>query len=352
MKAPQDTLRYKNMVANLKSRPAHVKEAALLKEIAKGSQWRIDAVLESITKAGEWADISHAQILNHAAMFGRLATVKSICGTLQYKKNILSAPAGVIDAFHTAVLHGHYRVADYMHALGAKPGYEPKGARFSPYFAVKHGDLRKIDYLLAKEGDAAESKSLASYLVQFAVPAANMKVIKHLFDKGADVSDDAFLTAIKYGRKGLALEFLSRGFDLSKASCSDEAVYSAVGDGDAKFVKILLEAGGKVPFPALDSAFCKGNMEIAELLLPHVSNINDYRQNQNAVVSAAFSPKSEEAIALCLKHGGNVASALAMLKSEKRPLWERRRGEEKAIAVLEKHLAAQQTPPKQQPPKP
>ena len=34
----KETLRYKNMVANLKSRPPYVQEAAMIKEIAAGKQ--------------------------------------------------------------------------------------------------------------------------------------------------------------------------------------------------------------------------------------------------------------------------------------------------------------------------
>lgn len=103
----KETYRYKNMVANLKGRKPHVKEAALFKEIAGGTQWRMDAVIEAIDKnKQDWKNIDTAAILKHAAMFGRLTTTIILCDKIK-----LLEPESLTEAFCVAKLHGHQRVA-------------------------------------------------------------------------------------------------------------------------------------------------------------------------------------------------------------------------------------------------
>jgi hypothetical protein len=103
----KETYRYKNMVANLKGRQPHVKEAALLKEIAGGSQWRMDAVIEAIEKnPQDWKKIDTEAVLKQAAMFGRLTTTAKLCDKIQ-----ALSPQTMATAYYTANLHGHDRVA-------------------------------------------------------------------------------------------------------------------------------------------------------------------------------------------------------------------------------------------------
>jgi hypothetical protein len=103
----KETYRYKNMVANLKGRQPHVKEAALLKEIAGGTQWRMDAVIEAIEKnPQDWKSIDTDAVLKQAAMFGRLTTTANLCEKIQFL-----SPQIMATAYYTAHLHGHDRVA-------------------------------------------------------------------------------------------------------------------------------------------------------------------------------------------------------------------------------------------------
>ncbi len=113
----KDTLRYKNKVAALKSQPAHVKEAALLQAIAVGTQWKMDAVLEAIdSNPRDWSAMDTMTIFKHAAMYGRLETIQSMSCNSFFKFDTKRRDDGLYQlyqAFDTAVIYGHYAVADY-----------------------------------------------------------------------------------------------------------------------------------------------------------------------------------------------------------------------------------------------
>lgn len=180
----KDKLRYKHMVARLQNLLPHQKEAALLQEISKGLQWRIDAAIEAVEKKpDDWQLIDTAGVLKHAAMFGRLATVEKLCDMFGYPAGTPVAPQPIDVAFQTAVLHGRFRTADALALRGAGMHPVSNGSPLPPLLqAVLQEQTRSIDYLVKKGAD----KNFLAYL---AVGANAMKSLQHLVEKrGADVN--------------------------------------------------------------------------------------------------------------------------------------------------------------------
>lgn len=180
----KDTLRYKHMVARLQNLLPHQKEAALLQEISKGLQWRIDAAIEAVEKkSDDWQLIDTAGVLKQAAMFGRLATVEKLCDLFGYPVGTPVAPQPIDVAFQTAVLHGRFRTADALALRGAGMHPVSNGSPLPPLLqAVLQEQTRSIDYLVKKGAD----KNFLAYL---AVGANSMKSLRHLVEKrGADVN--------------------------------------------------------------------------------------------------------------------------------------------------------------------
>ncbi len=180
----KDTLRYKHMVARLQNLLPHQKEAALLQEISKGLQWRIDAAIEAVEKKpDDWQLIDTAGALKHAAMLGRLGTVEKLCDLFGYPAGTPVAPQPIDVAFQTAVLHGRFRTADALAARGAGMHPVSNGSPLPPLLqAVLQEQTRSIDYLIKKGAD----KNFLAYL---AVGANSMTSLQHLVEKrGADVN--------------------------------------------------------------------------------------------------------------------------------------------------------------------
>ena len=180
----KDTLRYKHMVARLQNLLPHQKEAALLQEISKGLQWRIDAAIEAVEKKpDDWQLIDTAGVLKQAAMFGRLATVEKLCDLFGYPAGTPVVPQPIDVAFQTAVLHGRFRTADALALRGAGMHPVSNGSPLPPLLqAVLQEQTRSIDYLVKKGVD----KNFLAYL---AVGANSMKSLTHLVEKrGADVN--------------------------------------------------------------------------------------------------------------------------------------------------------------------
>lgn len=180
----KDTLRYKHMVARLQNLLPHQKEAALLQEISKGLQWRIDAAIEAVEKKpDDWQLIDTAGVLKQAAMFGRLGTVEKLCDLFGYPAGTPVAPQPIDVAFQTAVLHGRFRTADALALRGAGMHPVSNGSPLPPLLqAVLQEQTRSIDYLVKKGAD----KNFLAYL---AVGANSLKSLQHLVEKrGADVN--------------------------------------------------------------------------------------------------------------------------------------------------------------------
>lgn len=116
----RETPRYQGLVALLAGLKPPPQKKALLEEFVKGTSWRINAALEASAKT-EWKDADKAEILNWAAMFGRLHAVETLARRFGFQKDAAEAPAPVQAAYRTALLHGHYRTARALAAFGARP---------------------------------------------------------------------------------------------------------------------------------------------------------------------------------------------------------------------------------------
>ena len=313
----KQTLRYKNMVANLKSRPPYVKEAALIKELAAGKQWRIDAVIDAIeTNQAGWSRINTTNVFKTAAMFGRLATVERLCDIFEYK--VGGRGEGPTQAaFHVASLHGHYKVADALHARGAHPDNEAYD-KTPPamYTALKEGDIRKIDYLLNKGASADYAVTLASSSVE-------MKVIRHLIEKrGGGVSLalegfwSPFLNAVKNDREDLARYFVAQGAKPAEEKGAGEALYTAVGRGNLGLTEYMLDLGIKADRQTLHHAIFEGHIPVAKLLLTK-GGLDLNEPKQESLLLAIISKRNPiEAVKFCIDNGASAEKALAALNAD------------------------------------
>ncbi|HYD17107.1 MAG TPA: ankyrin repeat domain-containing protein [Patescibacteria group bacterium] len=251
----KETLRYKHMVARLSGLLPQQKEAALLQEIAKGSQWRMDAVVEAInTKPNDWQLMDTSGLLKQAAMFGRLATVETLCDLFGYPKNTPFAPQPVEAAFQTAVLHGRFKTADALAARGASAHPVGNGNPLPPLLqAVLQDQTRSIDYLLKQGADK-------NFLVYLAVGANSLKSLRHLVEKKhADVNyrsnsgDTPLAMAERVGNPVLKQYLLDHGAKHAQLTVRPEPLSSEALKGtafetsfDKLYLPLILDAW-KVP---------------------------------------------------------------------------------------------------------
>lgn len=261
----KDTLRYRNMVANLRSRPAYHQEAMLLKEIAGGKQWRIDAVMDAVqVNPANWSRIDVTGVMMQAAMFGRLTTIENLSEILEFKKGDLPSRP-VQAAFHAASLHGHYRVADFLYERGARAHYESSRGWLAIGPALTEGKIRKIDYLLKTGMDV-------DYALCRAAVDASPEVIKHLLAKGADPlahngQSNAVSTALRYDRPALALELLSKVTTLQgKDAAVADAMHIAIDRGYKDAVKVMLGKGAEVNDFLVQIAKQRGDQHIYPMI--------------------------------------------------------------------------------------
>ncbi len=179
----KETLRYKHMVARLQHLAPYKKGAALMQEIAKGVQWRMDAALEAIKK-DDWDGIDQTAVLKQAAMFGRLQTVNNISDALGFEKQRDGyAPLPVQAAFNVAAQHGNFKTADALFERGAQAGVTARDGTPSPVVtALGESDARKINFLIKRGVSAGD-------LLYFAAIENNLKAARHLVEKkSADVN--------------------------------------------------------------------------------------------------------------------------------------------------------------------
>lgn len=341
----KDTLRYKHMVAKLEGLPPYKKEAALIQEISKGRQWRMDAVLEAIDKKKEWRYINVTNVMKQAAMFGRLGTVRRIAETMRYEKGEGAvAQTPVQAAFHVATLHGHYRTADVLAEYGAGPDYE-SGDSTPPaaHWAVEEGDLRKIDYLIKKGANP-------DYMVYLASLHDDMKVIKHLVEeKGAGVNFAAegfwtpFLNAVRRGNEELLDYLLEKGATPQNDRSAGEALYNAIGQNKPALVSKLIGLGIKPDKEDLNSAIHDGHLEVAKVLVEE-GGVKVSAGRQEALLLATVSKKPEEAVKFAIDNGAEPEKAIAALKQD--PGLYKYGSRDKMLAYLEEKF-----PPKAEEPK-
>lgn len=342
-KPMQETLRYKNYVANLRHKPPYAKEAALLKEIAGGVQWRMDAAIEAIVKAPEKKEsfhdiayISHHNIMKHAAMFGRLQTVQKLAAVLEFVGEGKRAASNAVHAaFEIAVTHGHYKVADYLHEkCHARPGYDT-GDRTAPAmgWAIETGDLKKISYLVDK-GDNASAALVSAISNKKSARA----VIERLLDKGADVNYAAqgfwtpFLQAVKYRRFDLAELLLDKGADPAKSG--GEVMLNLIEAGNNKLLEKVIAQGAVPDADLVGRALYAGKLEAAEIMLK-TGKIDINAQGGAILLTAIRSKQQPEAVMFCLTNGADPAVALASVQKPKQS-WERSNDEEQVRDYLVK----------------
>ncbi len=346
-KPMQETLRYKNYVANLKSRPPYVKEAALIQEIAKGTQWRMDAALEAITASkGDLAYIDRQGVMKQAAMFGRLKTMQNLADVFeltQDRKRHGDPEASA--AFQVAALHGHYKVADFLvEACGAHPDYRDTRQHTVPAagWALQEGNLKKISYLVDKGANP-------SYMLVQAVNnrPESKKIVDLLLRKGADVNYaqegfwTPFLQAVKYRRFDLADYLLTKGATPETDKSGLEALLNIV---EAKaagmpMLEKLLARGLRPDADMVIRALHADNLAAVEKMLE--TGVNLRQHGGSALITAVLSPRADEAVQLCLKYGADPKQALETALRPKQS-WERSPHQDKIVAALETLVAAEQ----------
>jgi len=314
----KSTLRYKHKVSALKGQPAYKKEAELLREIAIGKQWRIDAVIEAIeTNPYDWNYIHTTNVMKQAAMFGRLATVERLCAIFEYgEKERGGTPEPVVAAFHVASLQGHYKTADFLATRGAKPDHVSRdGTVPAINWAAQEGSKAKVDYLLKK----GANKDYAAYL---AAAHGQLPLLKHLVEKrGAGVNFASegfwtpFLNAVKQHRDDIADYVLSKGATPWLDQGAGEALYDAVGDGRLPLVKKMLGLGFKADAQTLHHAIYNGKLEVAETLITQ-GGVAVSAGKQEALLLAIVCKEPDAAVKLCLKYGADPAKALEALNRD------------------------------------
>ncbi len=358
-KPMHETLRYKNYVAQLKHRPVYIKEAALIKEIAKGTQWRMDAVLDAIkANRQDMQYINQNNVMKQAAMFGRLQTTQNLAdffGFLEDQNRHSERP--VIAAFQVAVLHGHYKVADFLsEKCGAHPEMD-SGDRTTPAsaWAVQEGDLKKIAYLVDKGASA-------SRMLVHAVGAdtKSRQMVDLLLRKGADVNYGEegfwtpFLQAVKYKRYDLAEHLLAKGATPETDKSNMEVLLHLVEAKDAglPLMHKLFDRGLRPNTDMVQRALYADNLVAAEVMLQKGVNV---QERQGALlITAVLSPRADEAVQMCLKFGAKPQAALETAMRPKQS-WEKSPNDDKIIAALQALVAAEEKPAPQyviKPPRP
>ncbi len=275
----KQSLRYQNTVARVSGLSAEEKGAELFKALAVGAQWRIDAVLDTLDKAPvEWNQIDKLGVFRHAAMFGRLKAVQRMAKNSYFKADPApqcgDAPYVILTAFDTAVIHGHYAVADYCKALGANPDYmiDAHSSPRAMLLAVGKGDITKMGYLIDAGADPAGYLTLA-------VAKEDKKSLDFLLSKGADINNvgsgnrTALTTAIQYGHKDIFHHLLDKGAD-PKISAR-ENMYYAINGNKADIVATLLKRGVEPGKDDLTNAEYHKFDDIVALLKKHMPKDNN-----------------------------------------------------------------------------
>jgi hypothetical protein len=361
-KTPQETLRYKHMVARLQSLPTYKKEAALLKEIAKGSQWRIDAAMEAIDKGKyAWNDgyirsIGASSLLKQAAMYGRLKTMEQLCKRYKFETEkggcILHEP--VSHAFQVATLHGHTRVADYLHNA-CNASADQRGRDWVPSAmncALDENDLRKVDYLIRRGGDAGDALRQA-----ISTQGADMKIVRHLVEKrGADVNAAAegfwtpFLQAVKCGHNEIAHYLIEKGATPQKDKSAGEAMYTAAYRNNADMIRTMIGLGMKPDQRDLTQALFGKGFDAAKVIISEGGV--DINSNQHGALVYAIRSLTPEAVKFCLDNGADVAGTLADVKANTQWARNEKSSWEEMIAKLEALAPKPAAPEAPKPPQP
>jgi hypothetical protein len=263
-----------------------VQEAALLKELANGTQWRIDAVMEAVDQSKNWYRINNQKVFEQIGTYGRLSTLDQLCSSnprfKKFKEDAdkkYPAPDQIRGAFDQAVLFGHFGVADYCQTLGKCTNYmidqmQPRAMAY----AVDEGNERKMDYMIKAGEDP-------SYHLLTAVHSNDRKTFDFLLDRGADINTaregfyTPFLQAVKYGHNDLAKYILEKGADLTKTlAATEEALYVAIGNDNIEMVQAMMDKGVRPDDNNLAQAKYHKKQEMIDLITKYMPKKPSGRQ--------------------------------------------------------------------------
>lgn len=350
MKTYKDTLRYKHMVARLEGLSPEKQETHLLQEIAKGRVWRQQAVLEAISKReGGWARINKLEVLETCARFGRLSTLMTICDTLKIapkRANERTSDAWMNHVFDKAVIHDHYRVAEFALSRGASAEHVLSDQREPRAYitAILDGDLKKVDYLHSK---------LAStdYYFATAILSKNLDVVRHMVEKlGVSLNAETgrgykvpLHYAVRFSTPEITDYLLEKG---AKAGPNaGEIFHDLIGRGDAVRFKELMDMGVKPGQDELDRAVSGGKMDIARLIVDA-----GIKPNADTLLCAIVPKQDAQAFAFCIENGADARAALQSIQVNPHKL--QYSGRERVIEYLETYLTGGTPAPKITPPRP
>jgi ankyrin repeat protein len=363
MADPKDTLRYKQMVAQLESLPAYKKEAALMQEIAGGSQWRMDAAMEAIDK-GEYAwkegyiySMGAATLLKQAAMFGRLETMEKLCKRygFEVEKGGFYLHEPVTIAFQVATLQGHLDVADYLHNSCNASADQRSDRDWIPSAlgaALDEKDLSKVDYLVKRGGDAGDALRRA-----VSTPNADMKIIRHLVENcGADVNKAGegfftpFLQAVKYGHNEIAKYLIEKGATPQNDKSAGEAMYTAAYRNNVDMIRTMIGLGMKPDQRDFTQALFGKAYDAAKVILTEGGV--DINSQQHGALVYAIRSLTPEAVTFCLNNGADVAGTLAEVKANTEWAGKEKDSWEDMCRKLEALSPKLAAPPAPKPPQP
>lgn len=348
-KPMNETLRYKNMVANLAGKPRHLIEAELLRELALGRQWRIDAVIDATLKRRENQifNMQKGRLLVMTAMFGRRQAMERLCDILKVS---LDGHSGEYveegtNAFHVAVGHGHYKVADVLAeripSVAMRPPERGQGIADSMFAAVDTYDMKKIKYLMSKgataehglkkavvSGDDRDALPLVRYFLK---AGANPDGAKH--DKGMY---QPVAGAMRYRRYDVVTALLDAGARPDTPALHD-MLYTLCRDPETpQGLKIMsrLVAGRKDDIAPLFMSNVTGSVSPSMLKIIIDAGIPACDSEGFALIAALHNPRAAEIVPMMLAAGADPAVAL-------RQITEQRHGDKaKALRTTLEALAA------------
>lgn len=299
----QDHLRYKHMVARLEGRPFYEIESAVLAEIAKGKRWRIDAALEVLSKNPDRFNyVDYSALFASAGRYGRLTAMQRLVDIYKSEKMAPDSgygrSPGILEAFDMAVMHGHYRVADFLKQYGASPQYMLRNNRHqrAMSLAIKYDDVKKFNYLI-------HAGASASYYLSHAVNEGNIAMVARLVDAGADVNLKAeghwtpLHLAARRGDVSMVELLVYLGADAKL--CSSDMLYDLIGGERFAVFERMIALGVKPDQRDLEHAVAEGKLQHVQLMLSKGLQL----QPEMLVHTMAHRTSNPEMMAFCLGNG-------------------------------------------------
>lgn len=342
MPAYKNTLRYKHMVARLEKLPFYKLETAVLGEIAKGRRWRIEAAIEALSKHEDRFNyVNYMGLIEACGRFGRLTAIHRLADVYQWEKKKREhepSPHGAPEAFDMAVIHGHYRVAEFCRRYGARPDimiHRDRNPR-AMAIAIEHRDYRKMDYLLSHGASA-------QYHFSYALSKRDADLIEFFIARGADVNKPTgysqnmpLAVVLPYRDVAVVELMLKNGADISLLNEND--VYTVMRDKkDRHLFDLLVDSGVAVTERSMQVAMQDGMIAHAEKLLE-----KGVKLGSQSLVSAVLGGH-QSAIDFCLERGADPAMAKKQYEAENAYRSSYSSDYKKSLAAFEKLVAS--TPP-------